>query len=65
MKIRIDPMRCIASGACRLTAPVLFGQDEDGMVTLLQEDPPADLRDAARAAAAACPAAVISIEEDA
>ena len=64
MRIKIDKMKCIASGNCRLTAPELFGSDEDGIVELLQPEPPGPLHEAARIAAAACPAAVIIIEDD-
>lgn len=63
MRITIDPGKCIASGACRLAAPQLFGQDEDGVVTLLVAEPPPEHHEAARAAARGCPAAVITIEE--
>ena len=65
MKVKIDVMKCIASGGCRRTAPAVFGQDEDGMVSLLDAEPPPELHEAARAAAAGCPAAVITIEDDA
>ena len=64
MRITIEPEKCIASGACWLAAPKVFGQDEDGIVTLLAPSPDDDLRASARAAAAACPAAVITIEND-
>jgi len=64
MRLKIEPARCIASGACRLTAPALFGQDEDGIVTLLEPNPPEALKAAAHIAAAACPAAVIIVEDD-
>ena len=64
MRITIAPAKCFASGACRLAAPVVFGQDEDGVVTVLDAKPPPDQHAAARAAATGCPAAVITIEED-
>lgn len=64
MRIKIDKMKCIASGACRLAAPEVFGSDEDGIVELLQPEPPEPLHEAARTAAAACPAVVITIEDD-
>ena len=64
MRIRTSPARCIASGACRLAAPKVFGQDEDGVVTVLDARPPPDQQGAAREAAIGCPAAVITIEED-
>lgn len=64
MRITTQPAKCIASGACRLAAPQVFGQDEDGVVTVLLADPPDELKASARAAAIGCPAAVITIEED-
>lgn len=64
MRITIAPEKCIASGACRLAAPLVFGQDEDGVVTVLDPSPPQAQQAAARAAAIGCPAAVITIEED-
>lgn len=64
MRISIEPSKCIASGACWQTAPKVFGQDEEGVVTLLTPQPPRDLWVQARDAAMGCPAAVITIEED-
>jgi ferredoxin len=64
MRLKIDPAKCIASGACRLAAPAVFGQDEEGVVTLLDASPPLAQQAAARAAALACPAAVISVKDD-
>src|SRR5690625_2964302 len=64
MKIKITAGRCISSGNCTMQAPDLFDQsDEDGSVILRQSTPPPDLHDAARRAAAACPALAIQIEE--
>jgi len=62
--ITVDARRCLSSGYCVEQAPELFTRDEDGLVVLLQQNPPAELLAAARAAAIACPAAVISIDED-
>jgi ferredoxin len=63
MRITIDPAKCIASGACWQISPELFGSDDEGVVTVLVADPPEDQWEDARRAAAACPAAVITIEE--
>jgi ferredoxin len=63
MKVIIDQDICIASGACVLACPEVFQQDEDGLVVLVQDEPPFELEDAVREAMAACPAAVIEIEE--
>tara|TARA_R110000782_G_scaffold270464_2_gene371432 strand:- start:3009 stop:3167 length:159 start_codon:yes stop_codon:yes gene_type:complete len=51
----------MASGACVLHAPDIFDQDEDGVVVLLVEEPSEELHEQALAAAAACPANVITI----
>jgi ferredoxin len=63
MRITTKPANCIASGACWEIAPEVFGQDEEGIVTVLDASPPAEHHEPARRAAAACPAAVITIEE--
>jgi ferredoxin len=45
-------------------APEIFDQrDDDGVVVLLNEHPPAEQADNARKAAAGCPALAIHIEE--
>jgi ferredoxin len=64
MRISTERDSCISSGACVLEAPQVFDQDEDGVVVLLQERPTPDVADAARSAMMACPAAVITIDED-
>jgi len=64
MKIIVDTDNCIASGACVLECPRVFDQDENGLVVLLLDQPPAELFEGARRAMAACPAAVIQIVED-
>jgi ferredoxin len=64
MKVVVDQDKCISSGNCVLNASAVFDQrDEDGVVVLLNENPPAEQADNVRQAVAECPAAVISIEE--
>ncbi|MCQ4082047.1 ferredoxin [Streptomyces sp. RB6PN25] len=64
MKIRIDHERCRGAGQCALHAPELFDQsDDDGTVVLLDAEPPPELEDSARLAAALCPNSVITIIE--
>ena len=63
MRVTIDADKCIASGSCVLAAPEVFSQDDDGIVVVLQEAPPAHLQDPARQAMRACPAAVIWLED--
>jgi ferredoxin len=60
--IEADKDKCIASGACALAAPRIFGQDEDGIVEVLMSDVAPDLEAEAAAAIRACPAAVIWTE---
>jgi ferredoxin len=57
MRVIIDQDKCVASGQCVLAAAEVFDQhDEDGIVVLLKDNPPAELREDARQAAAASPA---------
>ena len=64
MKVTVDQDLCVSSGQCVLNAAQVFDQrDEDGVVLLLNNDPPADQADNVRRAAAACPAQAIHIEE--
>jgi ferredoxin len=62
MRIQVDRDRCRGAGQCALTAPELFDQsDDDGTVVVLNEEPPADLQEKARRAAALCPNSVIRL----
>jgi len=64
MKVTVDQDLCVSSGQCVLNAAQVFDQrDSDGVVVLLNNDPPADQADNVRRAAAACPAQAIHIEE--
>jgi ferredoxin len=63
MKVTTDQDKCVSAGNCVAHAPQVFDQDEDdGSVVLLDASPPEDLADAVRAAAAACPAMAIRVE---
>ena len=64
MKITIDEAKCVGAGQCVLSAPEVFDQrDEDGVVVLLDSDPPESEHDNARTAAQLCPAAAIAVQE--
>lgn len=64
MKVIVDQDKCVASGQCVMTAGEVFDQrDEDGIAVLLNENPPAEVADDVRQAAAICPALAIRIEE--
>jgi ferredoxin len=64
MKVKLHKDYCIASGACVLECPEVFGQDDQGLVVLLDPDPPPGLRAMVRKAASVCPLTVIEIEDD-
>ncbi|MFG1702682.1 ferredoxin [Nonomuraea sp. M3C6] len=64
MRVSVDQDKCVASGQCVMAATEVFDQrDEDGMVVLLNDNPPAEQADDVRQAAAVCPALAITIEE--
>jgi ferredoxin len=64
MKVTVDQDICASSGNCVMHAPEIFDQrDDDGVVVLLNENPPAGQADSARKAAAGCPALAIHVEE--
>lgn len=64
MKVTVDQSICASSGNCVLNAPEIFDQrDEDGVVVLLNANPPTEQAEGARKAAACCPANAIHIEE--
>lgn len=64
MKVTIDQDKCVASGQCVLAAPDVFDQrDEDGIVVLRNESPPAELAGDVRQAATICPALAITVED--
>lgn len=64
MKITVYEDKCCGAGSCVMAAPDVFDQrDEDGIVVLLDADPPAEQHDAVRDAAGVCPALAITIQE--
>ena len=64
MKVTVDELRCIGSGACVLACPEVFDQrDEDGVAVVLAPVPPAGLHAQVRRAAAGCPSMAILLEE--
>jgi ferredoxin len=64
MKVTVDQEKCCGAGTCVLLAPDVFDQrDEDGIVVLLDEAPPAELADVVREAAGVCPGVAITVNE--
>jgi ferredoxin len=64
MKVTVDQDKCVSSGQCVLNATDVFDQrEDDGVVLLLDDNPPSEQATNVRNAAAACPALAIDIEE--
>ncbi|QUQ62344.1 ferredoxin [Kutzneria sp. CA-103260] len=64
MKVVVDQDKCVGAGQCVLLVPDVFDQrDEDGIVVLLNEFPPAELHEDVRQAARVCPALAIELDE--
>jgi ferredoxin len=62
MRVNVDQDKCIGSGQCVRTAPAIFDQrEEDGIVSLQEDSPPAELKQDVRLAAGMCPALAITI----
>ncbi|KPI27748.1 ferredoxin [Streptomyces sp. NPDC054950] len=64
MKVVVDEEKCVAAGQCVAAAMDVFDQrEDDGIVVLLDENPPAELAEDVRNAAAVCPALAIRLVE--
>ncbi|MGW6740676.1 ferredoxin [Streptomyces sp. NPDC055025] len=63
-RISAERDRCVGAGQCVLAAPAVFDQDEeDGLVLVLDEMPPASESSAVRAAVWACPSGALALLE--
>lgn len=64
MRVIIDKEKCVGAGACVLTSPAVFDQDEDdGKVILLMETPDEALRHEVVESVNVCPASALIITE--
>lgn len=64
MRVIVNLAKCCGAGQCVMLAPKVFDQQEDGIVNLLDAEPPKELHTAVREAASVCPGAAIRLEED-
>ncbi|OKH99329.1 ferredoxin-1 [Streptomyces sp. CB02923] len=63
MKVTADRTVCVGAGMCALSAPAVFDQDEDGLVTVLVTEPPDEGgRAAALEAKLLCPSGAVKVE---
>ena len=64
MRVDVDRDACCGSGNCVLTAPIVFDQDDgDGLVRLLDANPPEQVHARVREAAHLCPSGAILLVE--
>lgn len=63
MRVAVDRTKCLGSGNCVSWAPTVFDQsDDDFLVVLLDENPPAEQWTAVQQSARMCPAQAIAVE---
>ncbi|MGW1785644.1 ferredoxin [Streptomyces sp. NPDC002143] len=64
MRVTVDQEMCVSAGQCSVLAAKVFDQrEEDGVVVLLDEQPPSELDEIVREAAAICPVSAIGLTE--
>ncbi len=63
MRVIVDCAKCCGAGRCVQLAPRVFEQEDDGIVILLDAEPPKELQAAVREAASVCPAGAIRLDE--
>jgi len=62
MKIVVDMAACMSNAQCMIAAPEVFEVREDGLLYILNETPPEELRAKVVEAARLCPTQAITIE---
>ena len=63
LRVIVDTRKCCGAGQCVLLAPLVFDQHEDGIVRLLDAEPPPQLHASVREAASVCPTSAIELVE--
>ncbi|MGW7563253.1 ferredoxin [Streptomyces sp. NPDC054757] len=63
MRVTADREVCVGAGLCALTAPEVFDQDDDGVVTVLTPDPSPETHATAREAGMLCPSGALRVTE--
>ena len=64
MKLAADRGVCVGAGMCVMSAPDLFDQDDDGIVTVLVEDVTANDVTKARQAVSLCPSGALTMLDE-
>ena len=63
MRVLTDEKRCYGAGQCVLAAPRVFDQGENGIVRLLDDQPPKEFHAAVHEAVGLCPNHAISLSK--
>jgi ferredoxin len=63
VRIVINTGRCLGNARCVAAAPTVFDVDDDGVVVLLDEDPPAELAAKVELAVKSCPTGALSLTD--
>ncbi len=64
MRVVVDRDLCQGHAACEGEAPEVFSVSKKGELTIVQPEPPEELRAAVELAVKYCPTHALSIEED-
>jgi ferredoxin len=64
MRIVVDTGLCQGHGVCMGESPEVFSVTREGKLTVLNERPPAALREQLEAAVKYCPTGALSIQEE-
>jgi ferredoxin len=62
VRIVVDRDRCVGSGSCEALAPDVFEVDDDGVLTVLREQPGDDELSDVRDAVTACPTRALALD---
>jgi ferredoxin len=63
VRIVINTGRCLGNARCVAAAPEVFDVDDDGIVFLLDDDPPAELAAKVELAVQSCPTGALSLAD--
>jgi ferredoxin len=63
MRVTADRDVCVGAGLCALSAPEVFDQDDDGLVTVLDGEPDGGNQARAREAGNLCPSGAVQIAD--
>ncbi len=63
MPVALNAELCIGSGSCEDLAPQVFQMGDEGVVTVVDPNPPSDLVEAVEQAALNCPTAAITVTD--